>query len=781
MFIDEDDDEFGDFNFVSSAPDQREDNEWGDFVATSLQSDHGFSPFVDNPPDPIRPKGWEKPKGALPLSLFGDEETEEEPETVLDGGSLFGTNGFRSSSKFEKDGAGLKDLIASLYVQEVKGPDLGGGEDEFDEDGWEFKEASSSGNGIQEGEIVVDVNNGGFLTAAGRLGNHQGTGILLKEHDRADFFASDYGSTNGLKFFPDVAENHCNLDGSKQTKCFENGNGVSSKLEHADTSADEKGWNVKDVNGPLVQQKNPDSKPQVPATGDKTQGAMNMWENGMDEFSVFNSSNGQVDSTLQSVEFTEDTSNASVGIETNQMVMSFQGAPKKWESNMDEFAIFTHSNGKRDTNQQNGNLNEFSSEPAYLGFATNNIFSSFDIISDLNVKDGQDFAVGTKFGREYKECSAASNPVSTTINDDSDFDESNWEFQDASEKTRLETNHSTAFKAEHISTDVIQNNVLRFYYTLKEATLCLAGHHLDDLKEAHEDAVLSGEQAKAVKLNEEILVVSEKMKQNDLAIDDFKMKYPSKHVCASQLLEVIKEQHVEPFVQGFHLAEQISSAEKDLVSAIKLLEHTTLVLHVLALASRAIQQVYLMAWSRLADVCARELQHGAMIWKESVQTNVHKQILSRGSQYFVALGEIYHVAEILKASLKLYKPWTLLNEVPSSNIATNLKMCDEAWSKPGLESALETISKMVDLNDTTLAKELLKSIKFIKGLNESALQDRLSGHGKQICRLSLLPTEMIRGLKGVEWNGEHYILTVANMWANKASSDPPQLPRINIS
>lgn len=79
-------------------------------------------------------------------------------------------------------------------------------------------------------------------TAAGRLGNHQGNGILLKEHDQADFFASDYGSTNGLKFFPDVAQNHWNLDGSKQTKCFENGNGVNSKLEHADT------------NGSLVQQ-----------------------------------------------------------------------------------------------------------------------------------------------------------------------------------------------------------------------------------------------------------------------------------------------------------------------------------------------------------------------------------------------------------------------------------------------------------------------------------------------------------------------------------------------
>lgn len=156
MFID--DDEFGDFNFVASAaPDQQEDDEWGDFVATSLQSDQGFSLFVENSPDPIRPKGWEKPKGALPLSLFGDEETEEEPEPVLDGGSLFGSNGFRSSSKFEKDGAGLKDLIASLYVQEVKDPDLGGGEDEFDEGGWEFKEASSMGNGTQVNLAVVVV------------------------------------------------------------------------------------------------------------------------------------------------------------------------------------------------------------------------------------------------------------------------------------------------------------------------------------------------------------------------------------------------------------------------------------------------------------------------------------------------------------------------------------------------------------------------------------------------------------------------------------------------
>ncbi|KAJ0976081.1 hypothetical protein J5N97_018046 [Dioscorea zingiberensis] len=773
MFIG-DDDEFGDFNFVSSVPSHHEDDEWGDFVATSLQSDHGFSSFVDNPSDPTRPKGWEKPTGALPLSLFGEEE--EEPEPALDGGSVFGTNGFHSSSKITKDGAGLKDIIASLYGQEVKNADL-----DDEEDGWEFKEASSSGDGIQEGKKVEDTSNGGVLIAAGRLEDHQGTSISLKEHDQADFFATDYGFTNGLKFFPDVAQNHCNLDVSMQTKCVENGNGVSSNLEHVDTSADEKGLNFKDVNGPFMQQKNPDSKLQVAASGDKTQGPVNTWKNGMDEFPIFNYCNGKGDFSLQSGDFKEYTSKpASVGIETNQIVISLQGGPKKWENNMDELAIFTQSNSKGDNNWQNGDLYEFSSEPASLGYA-NNIFSSFDLIPDLIVKPGQDIAVSTKFGpSEYKEYPSSS-PVSITINGDSDFDDSNWEFQAASEKTNVETDHSTVFNNEHLSTDTIQSNVLNFYFRLKEASLCLAGHHLDDLKEAHEGAALSGEQSKAIKLNEEIQVVSEKLKQDDLAIDVFKGKYPSKHVCASQLLEVVKKQDVEPFAQEFHLLEQISSAEKDLVSAIKLFEHTTLVLHVLAQTSREMQQAYLMAWSRLADACARELQHGDVIWKESVRMNVHKQILSQGSQYFVALGEIYFVAETLKASLKLYKPWILLNQALSSNIATNLDMCDEAWSKPGLESALETISEMMDLNDTMLAKNLLKSIKFIEGLDESTLRNHQSGHGKQICRLSLFPTEMIQGLKGVDWNGEHYILTVANLWANKVSSDPPQLPRIDTS
>lgn len=37
------------------------------------------------------------------------------------------------------------------------------------------------------------------------------------------------------------------------------------------------------------------------------------------------------------------------------------------------------------------------------------------------------------------------------------------------------------------------------------------------------------------------------------------------------------------------------------------------------------------------------------------------------------------------------------------------------------------------------------------------------------------------GLRLVVWNGEHYFLTLANLWANLISCDSPKLPRISGS
>lgn len=72
-------------------------------------------------------------------------------------------------------------------------------------------------------------------------------------------------------------------------------------------------------------------------------------------------------------------------------------------------------------------------------------------------------------------------------------------------------------------------------------------------------------------------------------------------------------------------------AKKDLGSAVKLFEHSTSILHILELASKEEQHAYISVWSSMALACAQELQHGAMIWAESLGANVCKQILSQGT------------------------------------------------------------------------------------------------------------------------------------------------------
>lgn len=36
------------------------------------------------------------------------------------------------------------------------------------------------------------------------------------------------------------------------------------------------------------------------------------------------------------------------------------------------------------------------------------------------------------------------------------------------------------------------------------------------------------------------------------------------------------------------------------------------------------------------------------------------------------------------------------------------------------------------------------------------------------------------GMKLIDWNGEHYFVTLANLWANLISNDPPELPQLII-
>ncbi|XP_051116742.1 uncharacterized protein LOC127241574 isoform X2 [Andrographis paniculata] len=83
MAEDDDDETFGDFAFApfqstskSTAPISSAADDWGDFLTSPQQSQHS------DPPAPDKSATWTKPRGALPLSIFGGVEEEEEEKGV---------------------------------------------------------------------------------------------------------------------------------------------------------------------------------------------------------------------------------------------------------------------------------------------------------------------------------------------------------------------------------------------------------------------------------------------------------------------------------------------------------------------------------------------------------------------------------------------------------------------------------------------------------------------------------------------------------------------------
>ncbi|XP_073009774.1 uncharacterized protein [Typha latifolia] len=209
-------------------------------------------------------------------------------------------------------------------------------------------------------------------------------------------------------------------------------------------------------------------------------------------------------------------------------------------------------------------------------------------------------------------------------------------------------------------------------------------------------------------------------------------------------------------------------------SSVEPFEHTTSVLHIRELVSKEEQHAYVAAWSSMVLACAEELQHGAMIWTESIRVNASSQILSRGEQYFLALGEIYRVAEILRVSSELFKPWVLSDHGKWNEMQTCFKKCAEVWAI-GLEIALKRICSS-DAEHKAPAKVLLGSIKMIHELDIDHLQSHVFVDEKIFCRISLLPMPVLPDMKFVVWNGEHYCVKLANFWSNRISHEPPQLP-----
>lgn len=139
------------------------------------------------------------------------------------------------------------------------------------------------------------------------------------------------------------------------------------------------------------------------------------------------------------------------------------------------------------------------------------------------------------------------------------------------------------------------------------------------------------------------------------------------------------------------------------------------------------------------------------------------------------------MTEVLRASATLYKPWILANSGDSRDLFNHLGECKSAWMDSGLNEALECVLDSVGLEYKERIKALLDSLEVIHKLDEAALRSHVLGPREPFCKLSLLPLGVLKEMELVLWNGEHYFLKLANLWANRLSCDPPQLPHIQLS
>ncbi|RWW06811.1 hypothetical protein GW17_00029832 [Ensete ventricosum] len=440
------------------------------------------------------------------------------------------------------------------------------------------------------------------------------------------------------------------------------------------------------------------------------------------------------------------------------------------QSDLVDWPVHSCSNVKKEADLD---LNGYFCEPMFVGSSTKDItFTPSDRLTkntlDTFIEVDQDdaFCAANDATKKHQN----SDMVSSVPRDDH-LGRTQCEFLKTSEVV-VRNQDSACEIDKNDSTNLTHNSLVALYCRLKDGSASLLNCHLDDLKNAYEVASVSGEEVKEKELNEEIKVAYEKLEEVK-GTENVKIgERLSKNVCISQLLKAVEEPNFRAFEQEYHLSERIISAGKKLSAAIEFLEHANSVLCILALASREEQHAYIHAWYAISVVCVQELQHGAMILQESVQAQKLMQILFQEVKYFIAIGEIYRVTEVLRVSLKLYRPWILLNWGVSSQLLTNLDKCAEAWTVSGLEKALKTISDANGVEYAVLAKRLLASIKLLGDLD---LSHYSFNHDKRICRISLLTTEELQDMKMELWCGEYYFVKLANLWANRISRDPPKL------
>ncbi|KAJ6762763.1 hypothetical protein OIU79_023494 [Salix purpurea] len=347
-----------------------------------------------------------------------------------------------------------------------------------------------------------------------------------------------------------------------------------------------------------------------------------------------------------------------------------------------------------------------------------------------------------------------------------DFDDESWEFKDASSVIRAEDQASFIGLGEpntKYSTKIELNDCVDFFCKLKEELHFLALCHLDNLKKAQgaasDDAEVKALGKEVQKIFSftlrtgnksvsgkflEILALNlhDELQQDGLFSGEVDTgNHSPRKLCLDEFVEVLQEPKFQVFESEYQLTSKLSLVENDLRLTMELHKHVASTIKILTL---------------------------------SLQKDVHDQILSKpqGKNYIVALGEIYRVVEVIGSSARLYKPWLLVSSTNPMCLLTLLSECFTIWSSSGLEEALQSISDPAGLDYNGGLTTLIESIKYIHNLDTLTLYNHVFGGQGPICQLSVLTAGTVPGMKTVVWNGEHYFLTLANLWANLVSCNP---------
>ncbi|KAL5850811.1 hypothetical protein ACOSQ4_008824 [Xanthoceras sorbifolium] len=631
---------------------------------------------------------------------------------------------------------------------------VGDGEDFGDDDEWEFQDAKSE---TQSGDSNIKVNSKEPKNSVGN-GVQYPTNLFVP----LDGISQKSGEWDlGFDFNKSAVTQdviNCNSYSSTNQK-NDNENGLNATPINGHVDNGEIFWEFKDA---------------FSETGSKDN-EFNDNENGLNSILV----NGHVDSGENCWEFKDAFSETESKDKGNEV---------KFENRKGALPLSLFGDDELQTDNdlipQDVSTHSLTSTINDIKTSHRSTISLNDFISSLYNQAEQNTSVNHSRSKSENALDSMHEVVdSNLVVGNGDFDDDSWEFKCAfsGSVAIIQTplpNHGDS----HItySTKVESEDYVDFYSKLEHELCFVSRCHFDNLKKARSAAALCGKDAEVKALDEEIQDLYNELLQDSIMSKEADSE--NSPLSLNEFVEVLQEPKFHVLESEYCLSKKLSSAEKDWRSAIELLKHAASTTKILKLGSREDQSNYVSTWFKMVSVCAQELRHGALIWKQSLEKNLHGQILShpRGKQYILALGEIYRLVEVLGCSVKLYKPWVLLSSADPSGLFTLLSECSTLWSSSGLEEAFENISDMAGSEYSGTPKDLIESVKYIHDLDLLALHNHVFSGEEPTCRLSALTAGTVPGLKMAVWNEQHCFVTLANLWANLISSDPPNLPQIHV-